>query len=124
MGKSPQKIAAAPIKVSQPEVQQTELRKALDYAAAFSRMATAPIWNVTDTSTKTNPTYTRYTKEQILNFMQAPASNEKYLRNASIYMYDSSSQYRRLIQYYALLLKWNYIGNAKPREIKAKSGRM
>ena len=83
--------------------------KAMQYAANFARMATSPIWNVADTSTKVNPTYQRYTKENLLSYMQAPATNEKYLRNASIYMYDASSQYRRLIQYYALLLKWEYI---------------
>ena len=91
------------------ERSKAEFDKALQYAAMFAKTATAPIWNVLDTSTKDNPTYTRFTKEDILQYMQAPASNEKYLRNASIYMYDASSQYRRLIQYYALLLKWNYI---------------
>ena len=95
-----------PVKLAQ---QKAEFDKALQYAANFARMATSPIWNVSDTTTKTNPTYQRYTKEDLLNYMQAPASNEKYLRNASIYMYDASSQYRRLIQYYALLLKWEYI---------------
>lgn len=40
--------------------------------------------------------------------MQTPKSNEKNIRNASIYMYDVSSQYRRLIQYYALMPTWAY----------------
>lgn len=53
-------------------------------------------------------TFTRYTKEQILQYMQSPSSNEKNIRNASIYMYDASSQYRRLIQYYAYMFMWAY----------------
>ena len=53
-------------------------------------------------------TFTRYTKEQILQYMQSPSSNEKNIRNASIYMYDASTQYRRLIQYYAYLHQWCY----------------
>ena len=97
---------AQPIKQ---DPRKAEFEKAMQYAANFARMASSPIWNVADTTTKQNPTYQRYTKEDLLNYMQAPASNEKYLRNASIYMYDASSQYRRLIQYYALLLRWEYL---------------
>lgn len=88
---------------------RADFEKAMQYAANFARMATTPIWNVEDTTTKQNPTYQRYTKEDLLSYMQAPAINEKYLRNASIYMYDASSQYRRLIQYYALLPRWEYL---------------
>ena len=86
-----------------------EFEKAIRYASNFAKTANTPIWNVDDQSTKTNPTYTRFTKEQIVSYMQAPAGNEKNLRNASIYMYDASSQYRRLIQYYSLLLRWAYV---------------
>lgn len=108
MGKSlPQHRVA--VKSPDSDKKKEEFDRALQYAAMFAKTTTAPIWNVLDTSTKTNPTYTRFTKEEILRYMQSPATNEKYLRNASIYMYDASSQYRRLIQYYALLLKWNYI---------------
>ena len=106
---SPRRTARSGVQPVKQDPKQAEFEKALQYAAMFAKTAVSPIWNVLDTSTKTNPTYTRYTKENILSYMQAPASNEKYLRNASIYMYDASSQYRRLIQYYALLLKWNYI---------------
>lgn len=90
---------------------QAAYEKALQFAREverYAKTANAPIWNILDQTTKTNPTYTMYTKEDIIGYMQRPASNEKYLRNASIYMYDASSQYRRLIQYYALLLKWVY----------------
>lgn len=106
MGNTPKQPVRAPVKEN---AQDAAFEKAMQYAANFARMATSPIWNVNDTTTKTNPTYQRYTKEDLLNYMQAPASNEKYLRNASIYMYDASSQYRRLIQYYALLPRWEYI---------------
>lgn len=95
-----------PVKV---DPAKAEFDKAMQFAMNFARMATSPIWNVEDTTTKQNPTYQRYTKEDLLEYMQAPATNEKYLRNASIYMYDASSQYRRLIQYYALLPRWEYI---------------
>jgi len=82
---------------------------AVSEALKFAKLARANIWNTSDISTKPNPSYTRYTKEKILSYMQTPASNEKNIRNASIYMYDASSQYRRLITYYANLLTWAYI---------------
>lgn len=94
------------------EAGKKEFEKAVKYATYFAKSVSSPLWNVDDLSSKQNPTYTRYTKENILSYMQAPSSNEKMLRNASIYMYDASSQYRRLIQYYALLLKWPYIISA------------
>lgn len=88
---------------------RVEFEKALAIARSFARTAKTPIWNTDDISTRPNPTYTRYTKEEILRYMQAPSANEKALRDASIYMYDISTQYKRLIQYYALLMKWAYV---------------
>ena len=82
---------------------------AFENALRFAKIVRANIWNVEDVSTKINPTYTRYTKESILSYMQTPASNEKNIRNASIYMYDASTQYRRLIGYYGGLLTWSYM---------------
>lgn len=84
-------------------------REAFEAALRFAKQVQAPLWVLTDQSTRDTVTYTRYTKEQILQYMQSPTSNEKNLRNASIYMWDCSSQYRRLIRYYAGLLRWDYI---------------
>ena len=67
-----------------------------------------PLWVLADASTQVTTTYTRYTKEQILEYMQRPSSNERNIRNASIYMFDASIQYRRLIQYFAGLPRWDY----------------
>lgn len=92
------------------DVSQLEKQKAaFEAALTFAKQINAPIWSTSDQSTKENVTYTRYTKEDLLNYMQSPSSNEKNLRNASIYMWDASSQYRRLITYYAMLPKWDYI---------------
>lgn len=78
-------------------------------ALKFARNIQTPLWVLTDQSTRDTATYTRFTKEQILQYIQNPTTNEKNIRDASIYMWDASSQYRRLIQYYAGLLKWDYI---------------
>lgn len=92
------------------EIAELQKQKdAFDAVLNFAKQTQMPIWNVNDQSTKQSVTYTRYTKEQILGYMQSPTANEKNLRNASIYMWDASSQYRRLITYYAMLPRWDYI---------------
>ena len=67
------------------------------------------LFNPKNSSTKNQYTYSSYTKENIIRWLQAPSSNEKNLRNASIYLYLSSMQYQRLINYYANLPIWAYI---------------
>lgn len=52
--------------------------------------------------------FSRYTKEQIMGFMQNPTSNAKQLRDASNYMADVSTQYNRLLEHYANLYTWAY----------------
>lgn len=84
-------------------------REAFEAAIRFAKMTPTPIWNPADLSTKESTSFTRYTKEEILQYMQSPTSNEANLRKASIYMWDASSHYRRLITYYAMLPRWDYI---------------
>ena len=55
---------------------------------------------------KRSTNYSNYSEEDILNWLQSPAQNEKNLRNASIYMYNSQMHYQRLLNYYAGL----YVG--------------
>ena len=52
------------------------------------------LFNPKNSSTKNQYTYSSYTKENIIKWLQAPSSNEKNLRNASIYLYLSSMQYQ------------------------------
>lgn len=52
--------------------------------------------------------FSRYTKEQIMGFMQNPSANAKQLRDASNYMADVSTQYNRLLEHYANLYTWAY----------------
>ena len=53
--------------------------------------------------------FTKYTKDQIVQWLQSPSGNEKNLRNASIYMYLSSMHYQRLIIFYSSMLFWKYV---------------
>ena len=86
--------------------QELERRKnAYEYAWKFAQLQKQALVNLESTSSS-SVTYSRFTQETLLSYMQTPKSNEKNIRNASIYMYDASPQYRRLIQYYALMPMW------------------
>lgn len=68
------------------------------------------ISNLTKNSSATrSSSYSTYTKETIIQWLQNPSGNEKNLRNASIYLYLSSMHYQRLINYYARLFTWSYV---------------
>ena len=53
--------------------------------------------------------FSKYEQSQIYEWLKAPARNEKNLRNASIYFYNTSSHYKRLITYVSGLPEWSYI---------------
>lgn len=55
------------------------------------------------------PTFYRYTKDEIATYLADPAKNEKYLRNAVTYIYGASSHFRRLIQYFVGLTDLSYV---------------
>lgn len=50
------------------------------------------------TETRKSRSYAKYTKEDLLKYLQNPTSFEKELRNASIYLFQTSTRYRRLIE--------------------------
>jgi len=52
--------------------------------------------------------FQKFSKEKIIDYLKDPVKNEKNLRDASIYMYNNSCHYRRLILYYALMPIWTY----------------
>ena len=73
----------------------------------FAQLQRQALLDLTKNSTR-QVTYQKYTKEQLIRYLKSPSANEKNIRNASIYMYDVSSQYRRLVSYYAQMPLWAY----------------
>lgn len=67
------------------------------------------IYNPKSSTVRNSYSFSIYTKENIIKWLQSPVTNEKNLRNASIYLYLSSQQYQRLIEYYAGLLTWAFV---------------
>lgn len=55
------------------------------------------------------PTFYKYSKEKIADFIKNPAKNQKQLRDAVIYMYGASSHFRRLVQYFVSLSDLSYV---------------
>lgn len=56
-----------------------------------------------------NPTFRKYTKEEVVKFLTNPASYENQLRAMSQYLYNISNYYRRLVQYFAYMSTFSYI---------------
>ena len=88
--------------------QQQMVEMPLYFAKALMRQLT---YNPQNASSKKSRSYSVYTKENILKWLQAPtsSSNEKSLRDASNYMYLSSMHYNRLLNYYAGLYTGAYV---------------
>ena len=82
-------------------------KNAYEYAWQFAQLQKQALVNL-ESNTSSNVTYSRFTKENLLNYMQSPKTNETNIRNASIYMFDASTQYKRLILYYAMMSMWAY----------------
>ncbi len=61
---------------------------------------------------ETNPMskqVSKYTKEKIAEYLANPAKNEKELREACTYIYNASSHFRRLINYFAKMPTYAYV---------------
>lgn len=74
-----------------------------------------------------NTSYFKYTKDQIIKALENPGTNEKLLRQMSQYLYNTSCQYSRLIQYFANMLTFPYIItpiNVDPQNTDAEKVRL
>ena len=59
-------------------------------SGVYANLSKIGIRNLESTS-ETNPTYTKYTKDQIVTYLGNPASYEKQLRNMSKYLFNISN---------------------------------
>jgi len=94
---------------SSKEVILNEKQKA-DFTSALQYMKTAKlILKDLETNKQDTTFFKKYSKNDILNWLSSPEKNEKNLRNVSIYLYNSSSHYRRLINYFAKMTFFAYV---------------
>ena len=74
----------------------------------FSKLTDVQLLNLKSNSHY--PTvYTKYTRADIIKYLKNPETNAKQLRNASIYLYEVSAQYRRIVNYFAHMCPLTYI---------------
>lgn len=97
MAKKAKKRRSAP-----PEATQSMWQKLM---ASNMRL---PLSILTGTGMQAKTRFSKYTKEQISRYLQQPGTNEKQLRDVSIYMYSNSMHYYNLINFYALMPTWDY----------------
>lgn len=107
-----------------PPVSEIEDRQ--KFAAAFAKaMAQQTIHDPAGkTSRRASRTFSTYTRENIEQWLSAPTSNEKNLREASIFLYQTNSRYRNLLHYYANVPCWIYTitpVNYNPQKVKRES---
>lgn len=90
--------------------------------AKYSRMSFANLKKNILQDLRTNSDesvlYKKYKKEEIINFLETPQKHEKEIRELSCFLYMVSSHYRRLVDYYGLILL--YIYNVIPSRIPEK----
>lgn len=72
--------------------------------ALLNRLITRDLNNYRHT-----PTFSLFSKSDIMRYLSNPYRYEKQLRRAAIYIYGASPHFRRLIQYFVGLTDWSYI---------------
>lgn len=97
--------------------------KSIQGLGTFAKMRnqTGLILDHLQSNTHTNLSFKKPTREDIIKYLKNPEGYAKELRNASIYLYEVSPQYRRLINYFAGLVVFDYIispYNINPAKIK------
>ena len=90
------------------EITQDNQRIAFGMNNMFARLTNVQLTNLKN-STYLTSAHRRITREQIVEWMKFPEKNAKNLRDASIYLYEISTQYRRVVNYFAGICPLNYI---------------
>lgn len=82
--------------------------------AMLNRLITRDMNNNTNT-----PTFSKYTKDNIQQYLENPYRYEQQLRKAVVYIYGASSHFRRLVQYFVGLNDLSYV--VSPYKIDPKT---
>lgn len=74
----------------------------------FSQLSKLILSDLNSDNVKSSLTI-KYTKDQIIGFMENPQKSQKQLRQVSNYLYTVSPNYKRLVQYFAGMPRFDYI---------------
>lgn len=96
-----------------------------NYTKNFAQLMRQAISYVVGNDSITATSFSKYTKDDIIEYLRSPSNSARNLRLASMEMYSNSPHYRRLIQYNSLMPLWAYtivpynfdIAKAKPDDM-------
>lgn len=74
----------------------------------FKKMQRLIVQDLNNNSAKTSVILKKYSKDNIIKYLEDPAKNQQPLRKMSEFLYNTSPNYKRLIDYLALLSVDNY----------------
>ena len=72
---------------------------------SYSQLTEVLTQNVSKTP---NRSFTTYTKERLMNYISNPLSNIDNIREVSRYLYRISMNYKKIVDYYALMPLFHY----------------
>lgn len=75
----------------------------------FSQLGRLIINDLNKTTSTPSAIKANFSKQQIISYLKHPDKNEKHLRNISNYFYNTSPNYKRLIQYFANLPTFDHV---------------
>ncbi|PLR72307.1 hypothetical protein [Bacillus sp. UMB0728] len=90
--------------MTEKEKNNTDLQSPLFFASQLAKVILSDIESSSKTSLNA-----KYNKDKIIGYLQAPEKAMKELRSLSQYLYNVSPNYKRLVQYFAGLLRFDYI---------------
>lgn len=75
----------------------------------FAALNQLVLKNLKNTTSQKSSYLQKYSREQVSSFLESPDKNEKKIRDLSRLLYNKSSHYKRLIQYFAKMLTLDYL---------------
>lgn len=79
------------------------------YLRFYSNLSRTIINDLTNKNRNDNVLYKKYPKDEVIRMLENPQKNDRKIRQLSGFLYQVSSHYRRLIDYYSSVLLYNYI---------------
>ncbi len=86
-------------------IKEDELKKVPISFAQLSKL----IYNDLEKSTSKSSIIRKYDRDSIIRFLESPKNSQKQLRELSNFLYITSPHYRRLIQHFANMLRFDHV---------------
>lgn len=105
--KTERKIIETPVSI--PDYKRENFSKYIRVSDRFAALSKLITRDLNNGAANKAPTFSRATKDSIVQYLENPYTYEKQLRAAVTYIYGASSHFRRLIQYFVGLTDLSYV---------------